>query len=129
MGRTKIHKPSIFQAQLQFPALRGTYALNAEHPLENTAFKTFFVVLFALIFTYIYLVGSSALNIIARKEALAQSTQVGATIGGFERDYFSASQKIVPEAGLSLGLSPVTKTAYVYRPGTVGQAEVSHNEI
>lgn len=129
MGRTKIHKPSIFQAQLQFPASRGTIALNSEHPLENVAFRTFFILLFGLIFTYIYFVGSSALNIIARKEALAEAARVGATIGSFERDYFEASQKVTPEAGTSLGLAPVVKTAYVYRPGTVGQANVSHNEI
>ncbi|MDO8522483.1 MAG: hypothetical protein Q7S08_04355 [bacterium] len=129
MGRTKIHKPSIFQAQLQFPASRGTFALNAEHPLEGVALKTFFIALFALTFAYIYLVGSSALNVIARKDALSQAAQVGATIGNFEREYFAASQKVVPEAGLSLGLAPVAKTAYVYRPGTVGQANVAHNEI
>src|SRR3989338_10561576 len=128
MGR-KIHKPSIFQAQLQFPALRGTHALRAEHQLEDPDFKTFFVVLFALIFAYMYLVGSSALNIIARKEALAQSARVGASIGSYERDYFAASQKVTPEEGIALGLAPVTKTAYVYRPGTVGRVAVSHNEI
>ena len=129
MRRTRIHKPSIFQAQLQFPALRGTRALHAEHPLESAAFRTFSIVLFALIFAYIYLVGSSALNIIARKEALAQSARVGASIGSYERDYFAASQKVTPEEGIALGLAPVTKTAYVYRPGIVGRVAVSHNEI
>ncbi len=129
MGRTKIHTPSIFQAQLQFPASAGSFALRAEHPMETTAFKTFSVILCALVCAYIYFVGSSAFNIIARKDALAQATRVRATIGSFERDYFAASQKLTPEAGLSLGLAPVSTTVYVYRPGTVGQAAVSHNEI
>ncbi|MDP3965646.1 MAG: hypothetical protein Q8Q13_02500 [bacterium] len=129
MGRTKIHKPSIFQGQLQFSASRGSFALNAEHPLEAIAFRAFFILLLGLIFVYIYLVGFSALNIIARKEALAQAAQAGALIVNSERAYFAASQKVVPEAGLPLGLAPVAKTAYVYRPGTVGQASVSHNEI
>ena len=127
--RQKIHKPSIFQSQLQFPAARGVFALHAEHPFEHVALKSFFFALFLLVFAYIYLVGSSALNIIARKEALAQAAQAGALIGNFEREYFAASQKVVPEAGLSLGLAPVTKTAYIYRPGTVGQANVARNEI
>ncbi|MEK7107186.1 MAG: hypothetical protein AAB899_03295 [Patescibacteria group bacterium] len=129
MGRTKIHKPSIFQAKLQFPAPRANFALSIEHPFENIAFNTFLAVLALLIFIYIYLVGSSALNIIARKEALALVSQAGAEIGSYEREYFAASQKVTPEAGLSLGLAPVSKPAYVYRPGTVGRAEISHNEI
>ena|SRR3989338_78693 len=128
MGR-KIHKPSIFQGQLQFSASRGSFALNAEHPLEHTAFRIFSATLLVLVFSYIYLVGSSAFNVIARKEALAQSARVGASIGVSEREYFAASQKVTPEEGLSLGLAPVAKTAYVYRPGAVGQAAVVHNEI
>ena len=128
MGK-RIHRPSIFQAQLQFPAPRAAFTLNSEHPFENAAFNTFIAVLMLLIFTYVYLVGSSALNIIARKEALAQAEQAGSEMGRFEREYFAASEKVTPEAGLSLGLAPVAKTAYVYRPGTVGQARAPHNEI
>jgi hypothetical protein len=128
MGK-KIHKPSIFQTKLQFTAGGATHAFNAEHPFENVALKTFTAALFVLIFSYIYLVGSSALNIIARKEAMIKYAQVNAVIGDFERDYFAASEKVTPEAGLSLGLIPVTKTAYVYRPGTVGRVAVANNEI
>lgn len=128
MGR-RIHKPSIFQAKLQFPANAGTYSLNSEHPFESVALKSFVGALFLLIFAYIYLVGSSALNIIARKEIMVKSSQVSAVIGDFERDYFAASEKVTPDSGLSLGLTPVSKTAYVYRPGTVGRVAVSHNEI
>lgn len=82
-----------------------------------------------LVFSYIYLVGSTALNIIARKEALAKATQAGATIGNFEREYFAISQTVKPDAGEPLGLFPVSDIAYVYRPGAVGQAETPHNEI
>lgn len=128
MGR-RIHKPSIFQATLQFPVARGVFALNSEHPLEHTAFRIFSATLLLLTFSYIYLVGSSAFNVIARKEAMAQSARVGASIGASEREYFTASQKVTPEEGLSLGLAPVAKTAYVYRPGPVGQAALVHNEI
>ncbi|OGG58907.1 hypothetical protein A3C86_02565 [Candidatus Kaiserbacteria bacterium RIFCSPHIGHO2_02_FULL_49_16] len=129
MGGTKIHKPSIFQMKLQFPASRADFALDSEHPFERVAFNTFLAVLTLLVFSYIYLVSSSALNIIARKEALAQSAQVGSSIGTYEREYFAVSRKVTPEAGTILGLAPVSKTAYVFRPGTVGQAKVAHNEI
>ncbi len=128
MGK-RIHKPSIFQTQLQFPAPRAAFALNSEHPFESTAFNTFFGILMLLVFSYIYLVGSTALNIIARKEALAKAALAGATIGNFEREYFAISQTVKPGAGEPLGLFPVSNIAYVYRPGAVGQAETPHNEI
>ena len=131
MGRKKIHKPSIFQTQLQFPASGGTFALHTEHPLEHAAFRALIAVLFILISAYLYFVTASVLNVIARKEALAQEARLGTAIGAFEKDYFAISQTVTPEAGTPLGLFPISNaaTAYVYRPGTVGQAETPHNEI
>lgn len=129
MGRKKIHIPSIFQGKLEFPAPRGGFSATAEHPLEDTFFKGLLVIFISLVLAYIYFVGASVLNIIARKEALAQTTQLSTVIGGFEKDYFSISHGITPDLGPALGLAPVLNTAYVYRPGAVGQAETSHNEI
>ncbi|OGG71167.1 hypothetical protein A3F27_02540 [Candidatus Kaiserbacteria bacterium RIFCSPHIGHO2_12_FULL_53_13] len=129
MGRRKIHKPSIFQAQLQFPEGRGIYVLNTEHPLENAAFRTLLVIFLTLVFSYIYFVGASVLNIIARKEALVEATKLSSAIANFERDYFAMSQNVTPESGTALGLAPVSNTAYVYRPGAVGQIETPRNEI
>ncbi|MDO8561520.1 MAG: hypothetical protein Q7S05_01705 [bacterium] len=128
MGK-RIHKPSIFQGQLQFPASRGGFALNAEHPFERTAFRVLFVFLSILICAYLYFVVASVLNVIARKEALAKSTQLGSSIGAYERDYFALSQNVKPDAGESLGLYPVANIAYIHRPGAVSQAETPHNEI
>lgn len=128
MGK-KIHKPSIFQAQLQFPASRGGFALNVEHPFERAAFRVLFAVLFVLISAYLYFVVASVLNVMARKEALTQSTQLGSAIGAYERDYFALSQEVRPDAGGPLGLYPVSNIAYVHRPGAVSQALTPHNEI
>jgi len=128
MGR-RIHKPSIFQGQLQFPASRGTFALYSEHPAERVVFRALVAVLFILVCAYLYFVTASVLNVIARKEAMTQGTQLGTAIGAFEKDYFAISQTVKPDAGVALGLSPVSNTAYVYRPGAVGQAETPHNEI
>lgn len=127
MGRRKTHKPSIFQAQLQFPAERKTYALNAEHPFESVAMRMVLAILLTLIFSYIYFVGASVLNIIARKEALAETERLNGAIGNIERDYFAISHNITPESGTELGLSPVSHTAYVYRPGVVGQVATKRN--
>lgn len=127
--RRKIHSPSIFQARIAFAPARSGFRLNAEHPLENKAFRALLATLLILVFAYIYFVGASVLNVIARKEALARATQLTTAIGGFEKEYFAVSQGITPDAGADLGLAPVSNTAYVYRPGAVGQAKESHNEI
>ena len=130
MSRRRMHKPSIFQGKLEFSYANPTsFSLSVEHPSERIAFRTLLALLFLLVFGYIYFVGSSVLNIIARKEALVKAAQISASIGDSERDYFAMSQKITPEAGTALGLIPVSNTAYVYRPGTVGQAQATHNEI
>ncbi|MDO8481548.1 MAG: hypothetical protein Q7S75_00515 [bacterium] len=128
MGR-RIHKPSIFQGRLQFPASNGTFALRAEHPLERAAFRVLFAILAVLIFAYLYFVAASILNVIARKEALSQSAQLGSAIGAYERDYFAISEKVNRDAGAPLGLYPVSNIAYIHRPGVVGQALASKNEI
>lgn len=127
MGRRKIHKPSIFQGQLQFPEGGGTYILNTEHPLESTVLRVLLAVLLTLTFSYIYFVGASILNVIARKEALVETTRLSSTIGNIERDYFAMSSSVTPESGTALGLAPVSSTAYVYRPGVVGQIETTRD--
>lgn len=127
MGR-KIHTPSIFQSKLEFASARG-FQLAAEHPMENVALRALLAIFVLLILAYIYIVGASVLNIIARKEALAQSDRLSTEISSFEKDYFAVSHTVTPDAGVVLGLSPVSKISYVYRPGTVGQAQTQNNEI
>ena len=46
-----------------------------------------------------------------------------------ERDYYAATASIKPSSGERLGLSPVSNTRYVHRPGVVGVAETPLNEI
>lgn len=128
MGR-RIHKPSIFQGQLQFPASRGTFAFHVEHPLERTAFRALLAIILLLVCAYLYFVVASVLNVIARKDAISRSTQLGSAIGAYERDYFTVSERVKPEAGTPLGLYPVSNVAYIHRPGVVGQALASNNEI
>ena len=103
--------------------------LASEHPAERSAFRALIAVLFILVALYLYFVSSSILNVIARKQALSEGAQLGTAIGSYEKDYFAISETVRPEAGESLGLSPVKNTAYVYRPGAVGQALTSNNEI
>lgn len=127
MGR-RINNPSIFQARLVFAPARSSFR-NSEHPVENSAFRALAGVLLILASAYIYFVGATVLNVIARKEALARSAQLTTIIGAFEKEYFAVAETITPDAGTGLGLAPVSNEAYVYRLGAVGQAETLHNEI
>ena len=126
--RARLHKiskyrPSVFQGRIDFATVsRHGITLTAEHPAERTILRVLLAALLALACTYLYFVGASVLNVIARKEALAQTTSLATAVAAMERDYFAASQAVTPQAGGPLGLAPVANTSYVYRPGVVGDA-------
>ena len=128
MGRLRKHIPSPFQGKLMFPAARS-FALGVEHPLESVVLRSLIVIIFALFISYLYFVGSSVLNIIARKEALTQATQISTVIGTYESQYYAISKDITQSKGIALGLTPVSNAAYVYRFGAVGLAQMPRNEI
>lgn len=108
---------------------KKTVVLAVEHPYEHIAFNVLLLVLGLLIFAYLYFVAASILNVVARREALAQSDRIESSIGGLEQRYFSLSQELTPDEGSRLGLVPLTQPSYVDRPGNVGQANVTENAI
>ena len=120
------HSPSIFQGRLNLAAAsKPRVALAIEYPLERLIMRTMIALLIALAFCYLYFVAASVLNIMARKEALAQSAQIDGSIGALEGQYFTLSQSITSQSAVALGLSPISvaNTAYVDRPGNVGIAD------
>ena len=128
------HAPSIFQGRFSFalpmgaPAASGI-SLTMEHPAERTAFKILIAVLALFACGYVYFVGLTILNVIARKDALTQMSVLGGAVSDLEREYFAASQELGPEDGARLGLTPVANTAYVHRPGNAAVASSESNEI
>ncbi|MBI4079870.1 hypothetical protein HY414_01400 [Candidatus Kaiserbacteria bacterium] len=82
-----------------------------------------------LAFAYVYFVGATILNVIARKEALAQTVNLATAVSQLESEYFALAQALGPEDGSRLGLSPVSDTLYVYRPGNAAAASTDSNEI
>ncbi len=120
--------PSIFQGKLEFDATAGI-SLSTEHPFERHAFRVLGAVLALLIFGYMYFISASVLNVMARKEALAQVTQSQGAIAALEEQYFSLSHSVTPDSGASIGLSKVSDVDYVYRPGNVGSATIARNAI
>lgn len=99
--------------------------LAIEHPLEKRALAALASILCLLVLAYLYLVAASVMNIVARKEADARATQIQSSIGALEESYFALSNALTPDSASSLGLAPVAKTAYVYRPGNAAAASVS----
>ena len=116
------YRPSIFQGKFDF-------SLSMEHPIERLIFRALTVFLIALVCGYLYFVSASVLNVIARKDALAQVAVIQGSIGGLEQQYFKLSQAVTPQSGQALGLSPVGQPKYVYRPGNVTSATIARNEI
>lgn len=132
--RARIHKisryaPSIFQGRLDFSSVQRDVSLSLEHPVERVALRILSIILLAAICGYLYFVSASILNVIARKEALTRISVIQGSIGGLEQHYFKLSSGISPEVGGALGLAPIGKQHYVYRPGNVGAATIVRNEI
>ena len=123
------YAPSIFQGKLDFSSSRSSFSLTAEHPAETMLSRMLVGTLAIFACAYIYFVGASILNVIARKEALADAARLENTVSRLERDYFAASQGVGPEDGTRLGLTPISNTDYVYRPGNAAVASIESNDI
>lgn len=96
--------------------------LAIEYAWERTLLRALLTLLAFLTIGYLYFVASSVLNVIAHKEAIAQTAQIESEIGLLEQKYFTLSQDLTPAAGSALGLAPITAQKYVYRHGNVGNA-------
>ena len=115
------HTPSIFQGTLEFSRARGI-SLSSQHPMEAVIVKALFITLMVLLCGYLYFVGSSVMNIIARKEADTQTGQLQSSIATLEQRYFALGQSIGASNEANLGLIPILNTEYVYRPGNAASA-------
>jgi len=122
------HVPSVFQGSLDFSGGRS-FSLSIEHPLEPMIFRGLFGCLAFLLCLYLYFVTASVLNVIAREDAGAKTAVLQNSISQKEQSYFALIQDLRPQTGVSLGLSPVQSTSYVYRPGlTAAAATIGHND-
>jgi len=123
------YKPSALQGTLHFEVARPRATLATEHPLEHRALSILSLTLVVLVAGYLYFVASSILNVMARTEAIRATQAIKSSIGSLEQRYFTLSQGVTPGEGAALGLAPVSKTSYVYRPGNAAEAQIKSNEI
>lgn len=122
MIKVSKYKPSLFQSRLDFSAAGHDVSLSLEHPLERTIMRVLFVLLALCVFGYLYFVSASVLNVMARREADAQTAKYQSSIAEMERQYFALKGGVDESAAPSLGLSPISDTQYVYRPGNAASA-------
>lgn len=129
MKKISKYRPSILQGTLQFEAARPRASLAIEHPFERYALTVFLAALGLLIACYLYFVTLSVLHVIRRTEALAEIGRIQSSTAELEQNYLALSQQISPQEAETLGLSTVTNTSYVYRPGNAALSEVASNKI
>jgi len=103
--------------------------LSLEHPMEKIAMRALFVVLAVFLCGYLYFVGASILNVIARREADANAAQLQSSIADMQQQYFAVSSSVDQAEAARLGLAPISDTQYVYRPGQTAAATIESNEI
>jgi hypothetical protein len=128
ISRLSKHTPSLFQGRLNLAvASKPHVSLAVEYPAERILMRGLIAALVVLAMCYLYFVSASVINVMAQKEAMAQTAQIEGSIGALEGNYFALSQSITPQAAVAMGLSPISvqHTDYVDRPG-VGIADIAH---
>ena len=123
------YRTSIFQGRFDFQSAARGASLTAAHPFERHAFQALFAALALAACLYVYFVGATVLNVIARKEAMQSSAALASIVSTLEQEFYLASATIDPSAGERLGLSPVSNTSYVYRPGNAALADGAAGEL
>jgi hypothetical protein len=108
------YAPSIFQGRLELQRAGRAMSLTVEHPAERLLLRVLMLALLVFAVLYIYFVGASILNVIARKDALQQMATLAGAVASLEREYFTSTSSVGPDAGQRLGLQPVSATAYVH---------------
>jgi hypothetical protein len=128
MVKISKYSPSLLQGRLNF-AGAGSVSLSLEHPLERMILRALFVCIALAILAYLYLVSASVLNVMARKEAAADSTRLQSSIAEMEHQYFALNKSVDIAQAQAIGLSDLPAPQYVYRPGNAAAATMVRNEI
>ena len=71
---------------------------------------------------YVYFVGVSVVNLIARKEAFASVQRMNAEVSVLEQNYLTFSHGLTPDQGAELGLTVISPSEYIRVPGATAFA-------
>ncbi len=114
--------PSSSQAKLNLFVTERRVSLAMEHGVEPRIRQALFAFLVAFFFLYLFFVSASILNIMARKEANANTTALQSAVARMQGEYFALSERLDSSTAGTIGLAPVAETHYVYRPGNAASA-------
>ena len=104
-----------------------TIPLVREYSIEKRTRLILLIMLTDAVVGYIYFVASSTLNIIARKDAHTQMSQVESAIAQLESEYFSLSKSITSENAETLGFVSIKSKNFVTRTTLHASAQNSSN--
>lgn len=96
-------------------------------PGEEHALRVLGVVLGACMCAYVGFVSFSIMNVIAYREAVAETESLRSELGLLEQEYFELSKGVHEERAVSLGLVPVSERSFVRMPGSLGSADAPHD--
>lgn len=99
------------------------------YPGEHYFFQGLVFALIGCVFAYGYFVSLSIMNVVTHKEAIVESDRLQSDVSVLEEEYFTLSKEVTPEMAERLGLTSVSDTSFVRRPGAVGSAAGVGNEI
>lgn len=92
-------------------------SVSSEYRHEQTLLRALLITLGVLSAAYLYFVGASVLNVVARKEAVAESQKLQSAIAIMEQELFALADSVDTSIASTIGLEPLQETAYVYTPG------------
>lgn len=97
-------------------------------PGEEHALRVLGVALGACMIAYVGFVSFSIMNVIAYREAVAESESLRSELGLLEQEYFELSKGIHEDRAVSLGLEQVLDRSFVRVPSALGVA-TSPNDL
>ena len=115
---------SLFQKALELPHKQVNVAAYAG---ESHLVQFLILALVLSIGAYLYFVGLSIMNVIANREAIAESERLQSIVVNLEEQYFKLSKDVTPEMGVNLGLKKTSDTTFVRRAS--GMASNVVNDI
>ena len=99
-----------------------TWLVALEHPFERIVRCVLLIAVGLCALFYMYNVGGTVLNLMARKEALLSSARLQQRVAEQESVYLALLHGTDVDNGTALGLVPLVDSSYVYRPGATALA-------
>lgn len=89
---------------------------------EEQVLRVLGLALGACVFAYVGFVSFSIMNVIAYREAVAETESLRTELGLLEQEYFELSKGVHEDLAVNLGLVPVSDRSFVRVPGALGSA-------